>query len=259
MKKIKVILVALLMFGTAQAQVEVDLFNGYIAQGMGDMKGFNYFGMSSEFGYRFPNTPIMINGFYSGGTYNYRTEYLPMYSESHGYTEQVTAENNGGIRSMGMRLRIASAPQKDRLFFPYLELGGGHARYQQNWTTQGLTPGSYEPDEYCPKNYESRGSINRNGTFFVSSEVGFMIQYPGFKNEIGKGVYFGFSVRHEIGGLVEYAQVNKNPQHFYYESGLGEEFDRPFANQTVVKGRGEINKARHHQLMYKLTLFRLVL
>lgn len=260
MKKIKVIWVFLLILGTARAQIEADLFHGYIAQGLGDMKGFNYFGMSSEFGYRLPNSTIMINGFYSGGTYNYRTEYLPMYSENEGYSDAVSVENNGGVRSMGLRIRFASSPHEDRLFFPFLELGGGHARYRQNWSANGKLNMYHEPGEDCPMDeFRQQGSIHRNGTFFVSSEVGFMIQYPGHRSKNGKGLHFGFSIRHEIGGLVDYAQVNKNPQHFYYDSGLGSEFDRPFANQAATVVRGLVKRSRHHQLMYKLTLLRLVL
>jgi len=257
MKKLKILGLCLAMFGTTQAQVEYDLFNMYGAQGLGEMKGLNYFGMSTEFGYRIPETPFMINTFYSGGKFNRSEEQLPMYTEESGYSDDVRIRSNGGIRNLGLRVRYTPSYFDNRNFFPYIELGGGHARYRQNWTSRGDLTEDSTPD--CPHyQHHERGWIHKSGTFYASGELGCMFRYPGQSKPAGKGAFFGFSVRYERGGLVNYADPSSQKQHFYYDSGLGEEFDRPFMNTPEASGRSILNTARHEQLMYKLTVLRVV-
>lgn len=257
MKKLKILGLSLVMMGSVQAQSEFDLFNVYGAQGVNEMKGLNYFGMSSEFGYRIPDSPFTINAFYSGGKFNQSTEQLPMYTSESGYSDEVRIRSNGGIRNVGLRLRYSPSYFDNRNFFPYIELGGGHARYRQNWNSRGAFTEDATPD--CPKyEHHERGWIHKAGTFYASGELGLMFRYPRQSKPDGKGAFFGFSVRYERGGLVDYADPSSQKQHFYYDSGLGDEFDRPFMNTPEASGRSLFNTARHEQIMYKITLLRFV-
>lgn len=257
MKTIKLFLICFGISSAANSQVEWDLFNTSIAQGVGEQKGLLYFCMSTEMGYRLPNSPLMINAFYSGGQFNKQTEALPMYTVDDGHGENVRVRSFGGIQSFGLRLRYSPEFFNERRFFPYIELGGGHARYRQRWNTRGeLTP---DATDDCPKyQHVKTGHINQSSTFFGSGEIGFMFQYPGKYSIDGKGAFFGFSVRYETGGTIRYADPSTHRQHFYYNSGLGDEFDRPFLNEPGKGDRGLYNIARHQQLIYKLTFLRIV-
>ncbi len=257
MKKIKLFLICFGISSAANSQVEWDLFNTSIAQGVGQQKGLLYLNMSTELGYRLPNSPFMINASYSGGTFNRQTEYLPMYTADEGHAENVRVRSFGGIQSFGLRLRYSPEFFNERRFFPYIELGGGHARYRQKWNTRGEL--NQDPTDHCPTYQHAKsGHINQSSTFFASGEIGFMLQYPGKYSTDGKGAFFGFSVRYESGGEIRYADPKSHRQHFYYNSGLGDEFDRPFLNEPGKGDRGLYNIARHQQLIYKLTILRIV-
>ncbi len=261
-------LLVLLLLGSnspASTQVEWEMMTlSSFVRGIGEQKGFNYLNIGTEIGYGIPNTPFFINTFYSGGTYNYRAENLPMYTAESGYSENVKVESFGGIRSMGLRLRYSPQFFKSQIYFPFVEFGVGHARYRQRWKTQGELVDDPDSMEGRKKYaHKTSGFLNQSATFFVSGEMGILIKVLPFDvlkkfNEKRAGWYMGFSVRYERGGIINYYNPMNIPRHFYYDSGLGAEFDRPFQNEPGNGDKGLPIEARHHQLVYKITFFRMI-
>jgi hypothetical protein len=258
MKNLILIMFVLGLGVSAQAQRtgELDLFTPYFAQGLKEMKDLNYFGLSGSFAFRVPETPFSINAYLGGGQFNSRTEYLPMFTDSDGYADDVRIKSRGGITNFGLSLRISPLNISDMWGYPYIEVGGGYAAYRQAWNSRGVQRPDATPD--CPKYFHNeRGSLYRSGTFYGMGEAGIMFSYPG-KDNTKPRAYFGFSVRYELGGDVIYANPSKKAQHFYYDSGLGAEFDRPFMKEFEANDRGLFDRARHQNLTFKLTALRLV-
>lgn len=250
---------------SAYSQVEWEMMTlTSFVRGVGEQKGFNYLNIGTEIGYGIPKTPFFINTFYSGGTYNNRAENLPMYTAESGYGENVRVQSFGGIRSMGLRLRYSPQFFKSQIYFPFVELGGGHARYRQRWKTQGELVDDPESMEGHKKYaHKTSGYLNQSATFFVSREMGILIKVLPFDvlkkfNEKRAGWYMGISVRYEIGGIINYTNPMNNPRHFYYNSGLGDAFDRPFQSEPTSNDKDLVIPTRHNQLIFKITAFRMI-
>jgi hypothetical protein len=260
MKNLILIMFVLGLGVSAQAQRtgELDLFTPYFAQGLKEMNDLRYVGFSSSLGFNIPESPLTINAYFSGGTFNSRTEYLPMHTSESGYGEEIRIRSGGGVRNIGLGLRYSPWEAKEMRVYPFLELGVGHVRYRQNWNSRGDEDPESTPD--CPKyTHQERGWINRSGTFYGSGEIGVMFRYPSANRDLNAAqAFFGFSVRYELGGEVMYGNPKAKKHHFYYNSGLGDEFDRPFLNDPGIESRALFDIARHQQLMYKVTLLRVV-
>jgi hypothetical protein len=244
----------------AQAQIEFELGNTYFAQGVGEMSDLTFVGASTEFGAKLNNKGFFLGGFYSLGVFQWRMEQLPMHTNISGYGEDVRVRSRGEIQTMGLKIRYSREEFNNKRFFPFGEVGLGHASYRQHWDSKGIrTP---FPTGKCPVfQHHENGRLKLDQTIFALAEIGIMFNYrpKSFIREYnGKGAFFGFSVRYERGGRVNYANPNAHPEHFYYDSGLGAASDRPFADVAVATGRTGTKKARHEHLIYKITLLRLV-
>ncbi len=256
------------MFGTAQAQIEeffkefivLEFPSVYIAQGIGGMKGFSYFGVSAELGFKIPKTPLTLSAFYSGNEYGAIREALPMYTTASGYGEDVRVTNKGGVRNLGLRLRYTPPYFKEKTIVPYVELGFGNVRYRQLWNSRGKRMPSNCSDDDCVTDYhhEARGVVNRSLSYFGSGEIGFLVRWDFNKDLFVEGAYFGFSIRYELGGYVNYTHPKNHREHFFYNSGLGPEFDRPFLHESQSEIKMPIFRARHQQIHYRITLLRFV-
>lgn len=268
MRKIKALILSLLMFGTVQAQtdefledfLELEFVSAYFAQGVGGMKGFNYFGISAELGFKIPKTPLTLSAFYSGNEYGSIREELPMYTPASGYGEDVRVINKGGVRNLGLRLRYTPPYFKEKTIVPYFELGAGNVRYRQLWSSRGKRMPSNCSDDDCVTDYhhEARGTIKRSLTYFGSAEIGFLVRWDFNRDLFVEGAYFGFSIRYELGGYVNYTNPKNHREHFYYNSGLGPEFDRPFLHESQSNMKMPFFMAKHQQIHYRITLLRLV-
>ncbi len=247
--------------GFTKAQVQFEPLTVFYTQGLGEMKGLGFVGVSAELGYSTKETPFTINAFYSGGDFQWRMEYLPIQTDASGYSEEVRIRSRGAIRTMGLRLRYAPEMFNTTRFLPFVEAGLGHARYSQNWDSRGER--TVNPTDNCPKyQHHEHGREHLGSTFFGSAELGLLYRYNKKRQDgeyNGKGAFFGFSVRYELGGRVKYANPNAHAEHFYYDSGLGQAADRPFFNGEESTDRTQIKTARHQHLIYKITFLRLVL
>lgn len=254
----------LTLLGTArptQAQVQFEPLNVNYSQGLGEMKDLGFVGVSAEFGYSLKETPFTINAFYSGGDFQWRMEYLPIQTETSGFSEEVRVRSRGAIKTMGLRLRYSPEMFNTTRFLPYGEVGIGHARYSQNWDSRGEQ--TVNPTDACPKyQHHEHGRVHLGSTFFGSAELGLLFRYNKKRQDEdynGKGAFFGFSVRYELGGRVSYADPHAHAEHFYYDSGLGQSADRPFTVASENLGRSMTKTARHQHLIYKISFLRLVL
>lgn len=260
MKNFLLFLILFSLAGFAHAQVQVEPFTVTYSQGLGEMKDLGFVSASAEFGYSLKETPFTVSGFYSGGNFQWLMVQLPMQTGASGYSDDVRVRSRGAMQSMGLRLRYTLEEFNTTRFLPYAEVGLGHARYSQNWESRGeRTP---NPTDNCPKfQHHEHGREHLGSTFFGSAELGLLYRYNKKRQDEeynGKGAFFGFSVRYELGGRVQYANPNAHAEHFYYDSGLGQAADRPFFTASETTDRTQLKKARHQHLIYKITFLRLV-
>lgn len=255
MKKVIVLLAGLNMY-ISHAQTDLSVFNVYFGQGIRDMKGINYIGYSTDMSLQLGSSPLLFGASISGGDYGERVENLPRYTVEDGYGENVRATSRGGVINFGTHLRYSPLYFEEKRLQPYIELGGGRVSYRQKWNTYGeLEEGSTSS---CPKPLHSaRGATSRNGTFYGHAKIGALYRYHDIPFA-GAQAYFGFSIRYEHGGLVNFANPKKHKHQFFYDSGLGDEFDRPFQNDVTSGNRALTTLSRHQKLVYELILLRIV-
>lgn len=240
---------------------QLDLFTGYYAQGLGDMSDLSYFGFNGSLDFAIKHTPISFNATVYGGRFNrHRAENLPMTTLDDGFSEEVKITSGGGIMNGALALRYTPKKAELREIYPYAEIGLGYSRYRQIWRSCGprVCGLANHPDD-CPEyvnSHRERGSAHNSGTFFGLAEIGFMVSYPYSENDPER-FYFGLSLRYEVGGFVNYVNPRKYENHFYYESGLGMDRNRPFVSNEA-ESKDFFLTARHQQLHIKLILFRMI-
>jgi hypothetical protein len=228
------------------------------------MKDLEYFGLSASLDINIKNSPFSLSVNFSGGRFNSRTEEgLPMFAFNEGYSDDVKITSSGRVRNLGLGMRYTPKRAEQMIIYPFVEIGFGHSRYRQHWRSCGPRTcilANYD-DEECPEfapSHQLRGKAHRSGTFFGTSEIGFMLSYPWDEESNDPRFYFGLSVRYEYGGMVNYVNPKENANHFYYDSGLGDEFDRPLVTQNAANDKTIFNVARHQQLHIKMTLLRII-
>jgi hypothetical protein len=240
---------------------QLDFFSGYYAQGLGDMSDLSYFGFTGSLDLAIKQTPLSFNATLYGGRFNmHRAENLPMSTFDDGFSEEVKIRSGGGVLNGALALRYTPKNAELKEIYPYAEIGLGYSRYRQIWRSCGpkVCGHANYPDD-CPEyvnSHQERGSAHSSGTFFGLAEIGFMVSYPYSENDPER-FYFGLSLRYEVGGLVNYVNPKKYENHFYYESGLGAERNRPFTG-SEAESKHFFLTAKHQQLHIKLILFRMI-
>ena len=188
-----------------------------------------------------------------------------MYNSEDGYNESVTVDNRSRLSTYGLKLRYSPEILQGKRFVPYAEIGAGFATHSSLWNSQGdLLDVTYDySDPDCPKTtyhygHDERKRMHRNTTFIGTGEIGFRLRIAPENRTTRGGWYLGASARVELGGEVEYKNAQGSPHHFYYNSGLGSEYDTPFANQAPINDRATSSIANHQMLVFQISITRVL-
>jgi len=251
--------------GRAQGNFDI-LPHINIGTGIGQMSDIEVHpGFGWDVGIDFQGNSFGISSFYNFSRYSMKEQNLPMHTIEDGYNENVTVENKSRLSTYGVKLRYSPLVLQGRRFVPYAELGAGFATHSSIWSSKGdlydITYDYSDPD--CPKTtyhygHNERDRIHRNSTVIGIGEIGFRLRLLPENRTTREGWYIGASARVELGGKVEYRNATGSPHHFYYESGLGSEFDKPFASEAPMNDRGVSSRANHQMLVFQISLTRML-
>lgn len=181
-----------------------------------------------------------------------RKEILPMYTESSGYSDGVEVRNTGQSSTLLAFCSYSNDIMNSRWAF-FSSLGLGFGTYYTFWVTTG------EPKEDSPTflgrptyiNHLDDGVHLRNMIFNSSGELGVEFRWKMNKNQCeysSSGIY----CRAELGNNVKYMNPREYQEHFYYESGLGQEKNTPF-------GTDYYREARHFTIALRVVLVKVIL
>jgi hypothetical protein len=273
----KYILIILITFfclkGNSQISLDYFVPHFFIGKGIGDMNDIiSIGGIGYDVGYELPNSSFGIYGFYNTGSYSRMKEDLPIFRPMYGQ-ETLPIINNSTASTYGIKLRYTPFKFKYQRFNPYIEIGGGFARYKSFWKSNGTSINNVnvnpyiENDEECPKKpFEERERIMRNTTLMSMAEIGFTYRLTKdgvFSEKSGikdnSGLYLSLSARLEYGGLVRYNNIKNHPYRFYYDSGLSNTQDYPYSH--LVPSRitpSNFEMGRHSMLVFQLSLSKLI-
>ncbi len=253
----------------AQRKRDIDVFDLYYAFGLGEMKDLRMFGYDWYFAHGIGDSRFKLTGRYAIGTtpYSYAAHDLPMVSNDIGNYDSMRVTNGSMFNKFGLGLRYSpmefyewSAP-----IVPYFQIGFGVINFRQKWNTRNvpIRPlDSYgDPDyDWERKIYRVKGAIHQNWTWYGSVSVGAIIPYGNICMceffGLNCDTYFGFAIDYEFGGRLKYTDPDKKSHHFYYESGLGEEQNRPFVDWANADQLSFYKVARYQMLALRLTFLR---
>jgi hypothetical protein len=260
-----------LFFGmeTSISQTEMDMmiphFNfGRGVKEMNDIR--NVIGFGYDFGHNFRNTSFGISGFYNMNNYSFVKEELHIYRYGDGMMD-LPIHNKSRVTTYGVKFRYSPREMMFSRLSPYFEVGGGFATHTGVWRSNGLSILVDNSDPECPK-YDyllrDRGLLYRNTTLIGVGEFGLKYRLTGKYstpdlmrfNNTTTGWYISASVRWEYGGNVTYTNAKHNPNHFYYNSGLGDQYDRPFMANPGNPDRSFLSENRHNMLVFQFSLIK---
>lgn len=250
-----------------QAQINTDFLipNFNIGMGLKEMKDISVAtGFGYDVGYDFPESSFGISAFYNFSRYGRVLENLPMYREEYG-EDIVGVRNISRVSSYGVKFRYIPFIEQQTRFLPYAEVGAGFATHTSLWKSKGRKyQTGFDPE--CPKyayEFKHRGIMDRNTTLIGLAEIGLNIRLDGMtyyilddlfvdrlKNRFRTGWYLSLSVRYEHGGKVSYNHPKAYKHEFYYDSGLGIEYDTPFSATKSIDLIREPRTPNRHQMLF---------
>lgn len=263
MKRIIFIMAFFIATAVGRAQGNLDILPHInIGTGIGEMSDIEVHpGFGWDIGYDFEGTSFGVSAFYNFARYSMHKTGLPMMNDEHGYDANVTVDNRSRLSTYGLKMRYSPMVMQGRRFVPYAELGVGLATHSSLWNSRGvLYDITYDySDPNCPKTihhyaHENRERMHRSTTLIGTGEIGFRYRFAPENRTTRGGWYVGASARVELGGEVEYRNAQASPHHFYYNSGLGSDFDQPFASSAPMNDRGTSSRANHQMLVFQITL-----
>jgi hypothetical protein len=224
--------------------------------GMDKMSDLNFYGINMVMGFKQPCSDWTYGFSYEQKEFGRREERLPMYTDFSGYGDNVLVTNTAKGRYS--HFFVSYNPKlHEKNIFPFFTVGFGWSTYFMIWDTQG----SPIPGEtvffglYNLYDHVEDGLGFRNRTYSTLGEFG--LNYVWARSPDECGVFSsGFSIRFEYGGLVNFMNPKRRYEHFYFESGLGENGNAPFAQNP---SQSYFSVGRQMMFSLRVVLFKLIL
>jgi len=266
------LIVVVIAFCTQQlkSQISIDYFAPHVFMGKGinDMKDISFVaGIGYDFGYEMTGSNFGIYGFFNSGTYSRMKDELPIFRPQSGM-ETLPIINKSNVSTYGLKLRYTIGKLNHNRLKPYIEIGGGFARHKNFWKSNGMYLENQDTEaEDCPKKaFQEKERIIRNTAMMGVAEIGlsYCVTKDGFIPENYNGVrnsgyYITLSARLEYGGTVIYNNLKNHPYRFYYNSGLGNEQDRPYSHLAPPRSlSNNFDSGRHTMILFQLSLSRVI-
>jgi hypothetical protein len=138
---------------------------------------------------------------------------LPFYRED--YVHSVANISNTNMISQHIlftRIEI----NKNGGFSPFIEIGGGYAKYKSKWSATD----PYESNNNDCEGYVDQGTFFKSGTFMANASAGVNIKFNKLSNRDNcTGIWLTMAVDYTRGGMVSYLNSKTNALHFYYDQG----------------------------------------
>lgn len=168
--------------------------------------GFFYSPKFSPFSFGYRN---VLNCYSS-----YTKNELPFYREDYVH-EVANISNTHSISQNILFSRIELF--KNKGISPFVEVGGGYARYKSKWSATD----PYESSNDNCEGYLDNGKILTSGTFIASASAGvnFKLNKLSGKNNCS-GVWLTIALDYTRGGKVNYLNSELNNNQFYYGQGV---------------------------------------
>lgn len=256
----RALVIALLYCVTIGYQISSAQVSGEIGfslgSGMNKMSDLNFYGINFVMGFKEPCSDWTFGFMYEQKEFGRRIEYLPMNTEFSGYGENVQVTNTAKGRFNHFYVSYNPKLHEKRIF-PFFTVGLGWATYNMIWDSQGsIIPGQTVFwglfDTY---NHVEDGLGFQSRTFSTLGEIGLNYIWARSPDECG-AVSSGLSIRFEYGGLVNFMNPKRRHEHFYFNSGLGENADAPFAQNP---NQSYSSLGRQMLLSMRVVLFKMVL
>lgn len=167
--------------------------------------GFLYSPKKSPFSFGYRNSM----NFYSTIT----LDELPFYREDYVHdVADITNTNSISQHILFTRIEI----NKNGGFSPFIEVGGGYARYKSKWSASD----PYESSNDNCEGYLDQGKFFKSGTFMANASAGVNIKFNKLGNRDNcSGFWLTLAVDYAAGGKVSYLNSKINALHFYYDQG----------------------------------------
>jgi hypothetical protein len=256
--------------GSAQINNDFLVPHVLIGKGLGDMKEVqSAFGWGYDIGYDLPNNSFGFSLFYNRLSLANVRETLPMYRDKFGI-ENVVVRNRSTIQTIGLKFRYTPEQLHYERIYPYVEVGIGRAYHRASWRTRvdeaSLDYFHLNYYDYVEA-YKNKEDLNREQTLIILGEIGFNLRLfaeldSKSERQLAKnrnGWYLGVSMRIESGGDVTFRNPKHNPDHFYFDSGLGNFADNPFTTQSFpFDEERTFANAAHRLVFLQISLMRIL-
>ena len=195
-----------------------------VGQGLNSMKKTIpvHGGVSYGFTYTPKKSPVTFGYRNALNLYSTTTKNeLPYYREDYVH-EVANISNNHKISQHIIFTRIDI--NKKGAVSPFIEAGGGYARYKSEWTATD----PYENNNNSCEGYMGHGSFYKSGTFIANASTGVNIKLNKLSGKNNcSGVWLTFAIDYSTGGKVNYLNSKLNNEQFYYEVGTPALTDQP--------------------------------